>query len=351
MRNRVLFVSLFVLFLFVTVNNSEAAVKSAGNSGIIKKKIVFVKDDNSEFFNGFTLFIQNEFEKHGWTKENSEFIVLSMDGKIEKAKENIEEIKKIKPDVVYINGTYVADRVVPLKGSGIPIVLISAIDLKINGKQLFLDSYGNPNSNVTGLYLYTKNFEKNSMKLLNKIAPIKKKKVVMLGQPGMFDKEVFEKVFREMKIELKHYEEYRYFEDFQKDFNKYNSDKEVGWMIVDGPITRKDGKEWTRKDTFLWEHSNIKKPNIAFFQNNVEQGALCGIAIDPMGYVMPSLELAYKILEGKKPSEIKPVYPDKSLVLINQKAARQIGLNIPIEIMKSAWRIYTDYEGHYEEKK
>lgn len=53
MRNRVLFVSLFVLFLFVTVNNSEAAVKSAGNSGIIKKKIVFVKDDNSEFFNLF----------------------------------------------------------------------------------------------------------------------------------------------------------------------------------------------------------------------------------------------------------------------------------------------------------
>lgn len=314
---------------------------------IQKKKIVFVKDDNSEFFNGFAEFIGKEFEKNGWTKENSEYIVLSMDGKIEKAKENIKEIKKIKPDLVYINGTYLEDRILPLKDSGIPVVVVAGIEIKKNGKYLFLNNKQMPNSNIVGLYTFPKNFEINSLKLLESITSIKGKKAVVLGQPGLFS-ENLQNAFKSMNITLKHYEEYKYFEDFQADFTKYNNDSEVGWMIVDGPITRKDGKEWTRKDTFLWEHKNIKKPNVAFFQNNIEQGALCGIAVDPMGYVLPSLEICYEILKGKKTSQIKPGYPDKILVLINQKAALQIGVSIPIDVLKSAWRIYTDYDGSFQ---
>lgn len=340
---------LMVVILLFTgiISTIFAEVKSANNKVNTKKKIVFIKDDNSEFFNGFASFIGKEYEKNGWTKENSEYIVLSMEGRIEKAKENIEDIKKINPDVVFMNGSYLEDRVLPLKGTGIPVVIVAGIDTKKNGKYLFLDKNGKPNSNIVGLYQFPKLYELNSLKFLNSIAPIKGKKAVVLGQAGVFGNE-FKKAFKTMNIAVKHYEEYRYFEDFQKAFIKYNNDPEVGWLIVDGPITRKDGKEWTRKDTFLWEHKNIKKPNIAFFQNNIEQGALCGIAVDPMGYVMPSLEMSYQILKGKKPSQIKLGYPDKSLILINQKAALQIGVSIPIDVLKSAWRIYTDYEGHFE---
>lgn len=312
-----------------------------------KKKIVFVKDDDSEFFNGFAKFIGSEFEKNGWTKENSEYIVLSMEGKIEKAKENIEEIKKINPDVVYINGTYIEDRILPLKGTGIPVVVVCAVDYMVDGKPAFINDKGEATDNVTGCYLFTKDYEYNAFKMLNEIAPIKGKKAVVLVQGGILNKELLVSSLKKMKIPLKEYAEFKYFEDFQEALLKYNNDKEVGWIIADGPITRKDGKEWNRKDTFLWEHTNIKKPNIAFFQNNVENGALCGLAVDPMGYVMPSLDLAYQILQGKKPSEVTPVYPGKSYVLLNQKAAKQIGVTFPMSIVNSAWRIYTDYEGNF----
>lgn len=339
------FIYLFLLISFITISTTAHAEK-------IKKKIVFVKDDNSDFFNGFADFIGKEFEKNGWTKDNSEYIVLSMDGKIEKAKENVEEIKKINPDVVYINGTYVEDRILPLKGTGIPVVAITSIDYVIDGQYSFLDKNGNPNDNITGCYLFTKDYEYNSLRLLQMVSPIKKgKKAVVLIQSGISNKKLMMDAFAKMKIEVKDYSIFKYFEDFQEALLKYNNDDEVGWILVDGPITRKDGKEWNRKETFLWEHTNIKKPNVAFFQNNVENGALCGIAVDPMGYVMPSLEQAYQILNGKKPSEVKTIYPNKSFVLLNQKAAKQIGLIFPIEVTQAAWRIYTDYEGHFEGNK
>lgn len=270
-----------------------------------------------------------------------------MDGRIDKAKENVEEILRIKPDVVYINGTYVEDRILPLKGSGIPVVAVCSVDYMIDDKYAFLDNNGKPIDNITGCYLFTKDYEYNSLRLLQMVSPIKGKKAVVLFQTGLSSRKPLLDAFKKMKIEVKDYAIFKYFEDFQEALLKYNEDKEVGWILVDGPITRKDGKEWNRKDTFLWEHTNIKKPNVAFFQNNVENGALCGIAVDPMGYVMPSLEQAYQILRGKKPSEVMPVYPNKSFVLLNQKAASQIGLIFPLEVNSAAWRIYTDYEGHF----
>ena len=56
-RFRKFFLLAFVLSLFITSVSSASPIK--------KKKIVFVKDDNSEFFNGFADFIGKEFEKNG----------------------------------------------------------------------------------------------------------------------------------------------------------------------------------------------------------------------------------------------------------------------------------------------
>ncbi|MGM0508287.1 MAG: ABC transporter substrate-binding protein [Fusobacteriota bacterium] len=334
-----------VLVLMAMILISVVSISDDGMKKNEKKKIVFVKDDNSDFFNGFATYIEGEFKKNGWTEENSEFIVLSMDGKIEKAKENIKEIKEIDPDLVYINGTYIEDRIIPLKKTDIPVVAIANIDYMKDGEYVFLNEKEKPISNVTGVYGFTENFELNAFKLLNQIAPIEDKKVVVLTQPQLFQRSNFEEALKKLDITLKEYKEFKYFENFQEALLKYNKDPEVGWIIADGPITRKDGKEWTRKDTFHWEHKNIEKPNIALYQNNVENGALAGLAVDPMGYVGPSLELCYKILEGEDPKDIDPVYPDKSLILLNMKAAKQIGIDFPIDIINASWKIYTDYEG------
>lgn len=354
MRNRVLFVSLFVLFLFVTVNNSEAAVKSAGNSGIIKKKIVFVKDDDGEFFKAVDVLIKTLLEQKGWTKENSEYIVLSMEGKEEKAGEIVEKIKEIKPAVVLINTTLIQKIAVKLRDAKIPCVAGGGLELEDEkGNMVFVDKNGFPTTNLTGTYTMPREQLKNSFIFLNKVAPIKNKKAVFATYPSAaFTKEKVLKALKELKIPLKDYQEFTYVEEYKKFAEKYNNDKEVGWVLYGEHINRtKDGKAYSLEDGFKWQRENISKPNLGFWEVSVKGGLLCALAIDSMTTVNQMITMADRIAKGEKVSKVKPEDPAKTLIILNQKRAKELNIKIPLGILKAAWRIYTDYEGHFEEKK
>jgi ABC-type uncharacterized transport system substrate-binding protein len=59
----------------------------------------------------------------------------------------------------------------------------------------------------------------------------------------------------------------------------------------------------------------------------------------------------YKILSGAKPGDMAWEYPRKYNLMFNTALAKLIGLTIPNDLLSAAYRVYTDFDGHYAGQK
>lgn len=343
-----------ILIIILCAFSSFGAVGNKSKIGSSGKKIVFVKDDDGEFFKSVSGHIGTLIEKKGWTKENSEYIVLSLEGKESKSTEIVNKIIEINPDVVLMNTTLIKTIGMKLKAVNIPCVAGGGLEQQDEkGKLIFVDKNGYPTTNLTGTFTMPRAQLENSFRFLNMVSPIKNKKAVFATfRSAAFTKEKVQKAFKNLGIGLKDYKEFDNMEDYQKFVKKYNKDKDVAWIISGEMISRhKDGRAYTFEEFFKWERENMKKPNIGFWENSVEGGKLCALAIDSMTTVNQMIDMSDRILKGEKVSNIKPEDPKKTLVVLNQARANELGLVFPIEILKSSWKIYTDYNGNFASKK
>jgi len=71
----------------------------------------------------------------------------------------------------------------------------------------------------------------------------------------------------------------------------------------------------------------------------VDAGGLMGYAEDRSEMFRRAAEIVDKILKGTKPADISVERPNKFEIVINLKAAKQIGLTIPSEALARASRI------------
>ena len=319
-----------------------------------KTRIVFVKDDDGDFFKAVGTLIESLLDKKGWNKGNCEFIVLSMEGKEEKGPEVAKKIKSINPAVVLINTTLIQKIAVELKDAGIPCVAGGGLELEDgNGRMVFVDSSGFPTTNLTGTYTMPREQLKYSFAFLDRVAPLKKRKVVFATYPSAaFTRSKVEKALKELNMSLKDYKEFTFIEDYQDFVKKYNADDEVGWIISGEMISRrKDGSAYTFEEFFKWERENSRKPNLGFWENSVQCGKLCALAIDSMTTVNQMVTMADRIARGEKVSKVKPEDPGKTLIILNQKRARDLKIEFPMPVLQGAWRIYSDYDGNYIDRK
>ena len=313
-----------------------------------------MKDDDGDFFKAVEGLIKTLLESKGWNEDNSDYIVLSLEGMESKAPDIVKQIEGLKPDVVLMNTTLIKPIAVPLKASGIPCVAGGGLELEDeSGNLIFVDKKGNPTTNLTGTYTMPRTQLENSIKFLNRVAPLKNKKAVFATfRSAAFTKVKVEKAFKSSGFVLKEFKEFDNVEDYQDFVKKYNTDPEVGWIISGEMISRhKDGSKYSFEEFFKWERENCKKPNIGFWENSVEKGKLCALAIDSMTTVNQMIDMADRVLKGEKVSQIKPEDPKKTFVILNQERAKDLRIVFPIDILKSAMKIYTDYDGNFEAKK
>lgn len=346
-RKLVIFISMLLFGVSILAASGEIKEKTD------KKKIVFVKDDDGAFFNAVGTLINNLIVAKGWTEDKAEYITLSIQGKESRKAVVVEEIKKINPDVVLINTTLVKDIGMKLKEAKIPVVAGGGLELEDeNGNMILVDENGYPTTNLTGTYTMPLTHLKNSFFLLNQIAPLNGKKVVFATYPtAAFTKEKVQKAAIENGIELKDFKEFLYVEDYHEFVEKYNKDPEVGW-VLSGEIMGKsrESATYTFEDYFKWERENNNKPNIAFWENSVQNGYLSALAIDSMTTVNQMITMADRILKEEKVENIKPEDPGKVLMILNQKRAQELGIDFSVEMIGSAWKVYIDFEGNFIER-
>jgi putative ABC transport system substrate-binding protein len=328
-----------------TADNSAASAEKADTT---KKKIIVIKEVNDEVRDAVHKNILAVLEKSGYSNDTSTISVIEMGGDEKRSTEVLEQIKTEKPDVVLINGVQFVFKTIakPLEGSGIPVVLVAGVENKLMD---FVDENGKPKQNITGVYTMPKDMQLNAFKLLQEICPINGKKAVFVTLEDKFTKEEIENNLKQIGVELKDFVEVKYQEEFTEATNKYNLDDEVGWILVGyWPGARKDGKASTNLEYGKFDVANRKKPSVTYFEAAVKIGILAGLGADIAEQGSQAAEMAVKILDGEKTENVTAQAPRKINIVLNQKNAEENNIEIPLKILTSAYKVYTDYEGNYK---
>lgn len=331
-------------------NNTDTGNKTSeseadSSTAIGNKRIVIVQESVDPTYDAVNKNALDTILKSGFEKgKNIEITELKMTGDTKKTPEEvINIIKDSKPDLaLFVVGPTCIDTVIkPLEDSGIPIV--------VNGNaEVFVDENGKPRQNITGVYNFPKDLQYNAFSLLQKISPLNGKKAVFITVGGFFKQPEIEKALKDQKIELKEYLEVPYVEDYKEAVLKYNKDPEVGWILPGiCPGNTKDGKAGLQMETIRWDVENRKKPTVTFWDTGVKMGILCGLCVN-LEYTGNQIgDIAVRLLKGEKVENIPAEEPSKINIDLNQKRAKDFGIEFPSDILGSAHRVYTDFEGNY----
>jgi putative ABC transport system substrate-binding protein len=256
------------------------------------------------------------------------------DNDAERMAKLVAELVHLKVDVIVTSGSS-ATRPAKEATTTIPIVMMSDNDPVASG---FVASLARPGGNITGLTNVSGDLGDKRLELLKEIVP-KLSRVAVLRDlsnvtEGIGEDEI-EPTARVLKIQTQRFELAKV-EDFDGQFQAITKWRPGGLMITGGPLMnghRKRIVEFAAKS---------KLPAMYQRDEFVEAGGLVSYATSIIDLSRRAATYVDKILKGTKPSDIPVEQPTKFELVINLKAAKQIGLTIPPNVLARADRVIRD---------
>jgi len=264
--------------------------------------------------------------------ENILIELRSSEGKLEPLRGIADELVRKKVDVIVSAGGGVTGPV-KVATSTIPIVMAQDSDPVGNG---FVASLARPGGNITGLSNLSSELVSKRLEILNEVIP----KLSRLASFGTSSN-------RENARELKDIESTAaaihiktlYFDvlaakDIDIAFNsavKGRSDA-VLWIVA-GQIARPHRKESAQLAI------RYRLPTMYTTSDHIEFGGLMNYGVDLPTLDRRAATYVHKILNGAKAAELPVEQPSKFNFNVNLKAAKQIGLAIPPNVLARADRV------------
>jgi ABC-type uncharacterized transport system substrate-binding protein len=254
------------------------------------------------------------------------------DGKLDRLPELVAELVRLKVDVIVTGGS-TATRPAKQTTVTIPIVMTQDSDPVGNG---FVASLARPGGNITGLSNFAPELSGKRLELLKEVVP-RLSHVAVFGDatvPGnaQMVKEV-ELAAGAFGVKLQ-YVEMRVSTDIETAFRAAAKGRaEAVLMLVRGPVAlphRRAVAELSAK---------IRLPAMYSGREYVEAGGLMsyGVSLDDLD--RRAAAYVDKILKGAKPADLPVEQPTKFELIINLKAAKQIRLIIPPNVLARADRV------------
>jgi putative ABC transport system substrate-binding protein len=103
--------------------------------------------------------------------------------------------------------------------------------------------------------------------------------------------------------------------------------KDVGGLIIQGSIARKEMLDLAIK---------YQLPTLTSTRLGPSLGALASYGSDYLALARQSATYVDKILKGAKPADLPVAFPTKFLLIINQKTAKAIGVEVPPTLLDRA---------------
>jgi len=253
------------------------------------------------------------------------------EGKLDRLAALAAELMRLKVDII-ITGGPPATRVAKEATSTTPIVMTFDPDPVGNG---FVVSLARPGGNITGLSTLAPEISGKQLELLKEILP-KLSRVAVFGdsiQPGNPQalKEI-EHAAQALGVDLQ-YLDVLSPKDIETAFRAADKGRADAVLILGSPVVASQRTQF--KDLAV----KSRLPTIYNRSESVEEGGLMSYAVSFTELSRRAATYVDKILKGRKPADLPVEQPTKFELIINLKAAKQIGLTIPPNVLARADRV------------
>ena len=253
------------------------------------------------------------------------------EGKGERLPDLVAELVRLKVDIIVTIGP--GPTLAAKKASGtIPIVFAGASDPVGTG---IVSSLARPGGNITGLSLMAPDLDGKRLELLKEAVP-KIARVAFLwrssgsrGNLPLTDMEAAAKALGLKLLSL----EVRSLDDFEGAFARAKKER------AQALITTTGGRINTQQRRVLDFAAKNRLPAIYHYSEFAEAGGLMSYGPNNADVFRRAADFVDKILKGAKPADLPVQQATKFELIINLKAAKQIGLTIPASVLARADRV------------
>jgi putative ABC transport system substrate-binding protein len=253
------------------------------------------------------------------------------EGKVGRLAEMAAELVRLKVDVI-VTGGPTATRAAKEATSTIPIVMASDPDPVANG---FVASLARPSGNITGLATLSPELGGKRLELSKEILP-KLSRVAVLGTsttPGtaqeLKEAELAAGAFG-VKLQYLNVLDPK---DIEAGFRAASKERSDAVLVLNSAILISQRKQIA--DLAV----NNRLPAIYPQNEYVENGGLMSYGVSFIDLHRRAATYVDKILKGAKPADLPVEQPTKFELVINLKAAKQIGLTIPQKVLGRADKV------------
>ena len=253
------------------------------------------------------------------------------EGKIERLPSLAAEVVRLNCDVILTTGTEAAEAAKNAT-KAIPVVMAFAADAVRRG---IVADLAHPGGNVTGLTDMNAELYGKRLELLKETVP-KLSRVAVLWSPTNPNADDVLKevgtVARFLRVEVQSLD-VKGPDDFEGVFKAATKKRAQALMLSGGGVLGAHVKRIVE----LAEKNRL--PAMYIVARFVDAGGLMAYGEDRTEMLRRAAEIVDKILNGTKPADIPVERPQKFEFVINLKAAMQIGLTVPPEVLARASRI------------
>jgi putative tryptophan/tyrosine transport system substrate-binding protein len=241
------------------------------------------------------------------------------------------ELVRLKVDVI-VTGGATATRAVKEATSTIPIVFLQDPDPVGNG---LVTTLARPAGNITGLSSMSADLAGKRLELLKEVLP-KLSRLAVLGNSanagnGIQLRET-ERTAATLGVQLQ-YLDVLSAKDIETAFREASKERAEAVFVLAGPV-------FNPQPTLLTQSAVKSRLPAAYSSSTfVEAGGLMTYAANRADLDRRAATYVDKILKGAKPSDLPVEQPKKFEFVINLKAAKQIGLTVPPNLLARADRV------------
>jgi ABC-type uncharacterized transport system substrate-binding protein len=252
------------------------------------------------------------------------------EGKLDRLSELAAELVRLKVDII-VTGSPTDTRAAKDATATIPIVMAADSDPVGNG---FVASLARPGGNITGLSRMSPELAGKRLELLKEVVP-RLSRVAVLGSstlPGNAQMlRETERAARAFRVQLQ-YLDVRGPKDIEAAFREASKGRADGGLVLGGPV-------YSHRTQVADLAVKNRLPVIFPQSEYVEHGGLMSYAPNYADLFRRAATYVDKILKGANPADLPVEQPTKFEFIINLKAAKQIGLTIPPNVLARADKV------------
>jgi ABC-type uncharacterized transport system substrate-binding protein len=265
--------------------------------------------------------------------EGKDFVIeeRNTDGKLDRLNELAAELVRLKVDVIVTPGP-APTRAAKAATATIPIVMAQDPDPVGNG---FVASLAHPGGNITGLSTLAPEISGKQLQLLKETVP-KLSHVAVLWTsttPGQaLQLREIGLAAGPLGVQLQSLDVLQP-KDIETAFQAASNQHAEAFIVLTGAIIG------TRRTRIIEYVVKNRLPAIYSQQQYMEAGGLMSYGVNVTDLDRRAATYVDKILKGTKPADLPVEQPKKFELIINLKAAKQIGLTIPPNVLARADRV------------